>query len=189
MCINLFFSTFFKKDIFVKELQPIFEKIMTYFDELICNYDITIATTNASVTNIDSTIIRENLLLTTTAYTSILKGNKKLSGFVSEIIKLIGSSQKLYQNCIATLSKMYLKNHNWFFSTLRSQLLFKLNDTNNQDLMSSLVTNGHSDAQSENIFKFSSIINSCLKEKRIDTKRAKELETIMESKKFEKILP
>lgn len=51
------------------------------------------------------------------------------------------------------------------------------------------MSGGHNDVQMDNVFKFASIVNMCLKERRIDTKRAKELETIMESKKFEKILP
>ena len=171
---------------------PLFEKITNYFEETLTSYEMigsnmSTPTTNAS--NVDVAIIRENLLLNSTAYTSILKANKKLSPLVNDIVKLIGNNHKLYQYTISTLSKLYLKNHNWFYSTLRSQLLFKLNDAHNSDLLSSIVTNGHGDKENENIHKFTLIINSCLKEKRIDTKRAKELETIMESKKFEKIIP
>ena len=143
----------------------------------------------ANTYNIESAIIRENLLLNNTAFTVVLKGNKRLGAVVNEIIKLIGNSQKLYTHTISALSKLYLKTHNWFYSTLRSQLLFKLNELHNNELVNSIVTNGPSDVQNESVFKFASIINLCLKEKRIDTKRAKELETIMESKKFEKIIP
>lgn len=59
----------------------------------------------------------------------------------------------------------------------------------NHDTLNSIVTNGHGDIQGENLLKFATLINSCLKEKKIETKRAKELETIMEWKKFDKILP
>ena len=59
----------------------------------------------------------------------------------------------------------------------------------NHDTLNSIVTNVHGDIQGENLLKFATLINSCLKEKKIETKRAKELETIMEWKKFDKILP
>ncbi len=169
-------------DVFTKELQPIFEKITLHLDELLTTYELNISN-SISHTNLDATIIRDNLLLSTTAYTILLKGNKKLSGLVNEIIKLIGSSQKLYSQCLSALSKIYLKTHNWFYSTMRSQLLIKLYEVHNHELINSV------DKQNDVIFKFSSIINSCIKEKKIDTKRAKELEIIMESKKFEKIIP
>lgn len=171
---------------------PLFDKITTYFEETLTSYEMTgsnLSTPTTNSSNVDVAIIRENLLLNSTAYTSILKANKKLSLLVNDIVKLIGNNHKLYQYTISTLSKLYLKNHNWFYSTLRSQLLFKLNDSHNSDLLSGIVTSGHGDKENENIHKFTLIINMCLKEKRIDTKRAKELETIMESKKFEKIIP
>ena len=154
--------------------------------ELVNNPFLTIP---ANTYNIESVIIRENLLLNNTAFTVVLKGNKRLGAVVNEIIKLIGNSQKLYTHTISALSRLYLKTHNWFYSTMRSQLLFKLNELHNNELVNSIVTNGPSDVQNESVFKFASIINLCLKEKKIDTKRAKELETIMESKKFEKIIP
>lgn len=178
---------------FVKELQPLFEKITAYFDDLVSNFELntttSLASSSISLANIDSAIIKENLLINSTAYTNMLKGNKKLSVLVTDIIKLIGNNAKLYQYSLSNLSKMFLKNYNWFYATLRSQLLFKLNETNNQDLVSGILGGGHNDAHTDNVFKFASIVNMCLKERRIDTKRAKELETIMESKKFEKILP
>jgi hypothetical protein len=169
-------------DVFVKELQPIFEKITLYLDELLTTFELNIFS-SAPHANIDAAIIRDNLLLTNTAYTAMLKGNKKLAGLINDVIKLIGSSHKLYSQCLSALSKIYLKTHNWFYSTMRSQLLIKLHEVHNHELINSI------DKQNDTIFKFSSIINLCLKEKRIDTKRAKELETIMESKKFEKIIP
>jgi hypothetical protein len=179
--------------VFVKELQPLFEKITTYFDDLVTNSDLnatSLAPPSINLSNIDSAIIKENLLVNNTAYIGMLKGNKKLSAYIADIIKLIGNNNKLYQYTINTLSRMFLKNYNWFYATLRSQLLFKLNETHtNNELISGIVSDGKNDVQSENVFKFASIINMCLKEKRIDTKKAKELETIMESKKFEKIIP
>lgn len=177
---------------FVKELQPLFEKITTYFDDLVSNFELNttpLASSTISLANIDSAIIKENLLINSTAYTNMLKGNKKLSALITDIVKLIGNNAKLYQYLLSNLSKMFLKNYNWFYATLRSQLLFKLNEANNQDLVSGIMSGGHNDVQMDNVFKFASIVNMCLKERRIDTKRAKELETIMESKKFEKILP
>jgi hypothetical protein len=59
----------------------------------------------------------------------------------------------------------------------------------NHEIFNSIVSSGSGDVNSENLFKFASIINNCLKEKKIENKRAKELESIMESKKFEKIIP
>lgn len=44
------------------------------------------------------------------------------------------------------------------------------------------------ESQSENIFKFASCICHCLKEKKIDQKRIKELEAIVDWKKFDKII-
>lgn len=58
----------------------------------------------------------------------------------------------------------------------------------NNDGLMSIVSGGDSDVTNEMVYKFSSLINACLKEKKIEAKRAKELETIMESKKFDKIL-
>ena len=84
------------------------------------------------------------------------------------------------------MTSLYLKTQNWFYSTLRSQLLVKCTESFNHDILNSIVSAG--DSQSENVQKFSAIINLCLKEKKIDSKRAKELEAIIESKKFEKII-
>lgn len=186
-----------------------FEKFTSYFDETISNLELNptlnappsaaaaaatsalstglIATTAAQI-NIESAIIRDNLLLTNTAHSLLLKANKRIALIVSDVIKLIGNNHKLYQSTLSKLNSLYLKTRNWFYSTLRSQLLVKLNELHNHDLIQSIVTSGAGDSQGENIYKFASIINMCLKEKRIDTKRAKELETIMDSKKFEKII-
>ena len=185
---------------FYKELQSLFEKFTTYFDETISNLELNAtpaaAPTSTSLTstsasaqiNIESAIIRDNLLLANTAHSSLLKANKRIASITSDIIKLIGNNQKLYQSTLNKLSSLYLKTRNWFYSTLRSQLLVKLNELLNNDLIQSIVTSGTGDTQNENIYKFATIINMCLKEKRIDTKRAKELETIMDSKKFEHII-
>ena len=142
-----------------------------------------------STSNIEAPIIRESLLLTSTCYTSFFKTNNRHKQFVSEIAKLIGTSHKLYQFTISHLSSLYLKTHDCFYSTLRSQLLIQLNSMHNHDTLNSIVTQGQGDIQGENLLKFAMLVNSCLKEKKLETKRAKELETIMEWKKFDKILP
>lgn len=79
---------------------------------------------------------------------------------------------------------------------MKSQMLLKLAEMNNNESLMSIVSGGAGTGESngdnvtsEMVFRFSSLINSCLREKKIEAKRAKELETIMESKKFEKILP
>ena len=139
--------------------------------------------------NIEVPIIRESLLLTSTCYTSFFKTNKRHLQFVSDIAKLIGTSNKLYQFTVSTLWSLYLKTRNWFYSTMRTQLLIKLNEMHHHDILNSIVTSGHGDTQGENILKFATLIHSCLKERKLETKRAKELEAIIEWKKFEKILP
>ena len=174
---------------FIKEIQPIFDKITNYFEEILNNFEQPNASSTSSAQpqiNIDSTVVRESLLLTSTAYVSMLKLNKRLGTYLGEIIKLIGNSNRLYQFTVSHLTTLYLKTQNWFYSTLRSQLLAKLNESFNNDLVSSIVSAG--DTQSENVQKFTAIINMCLREKKIDSKKAKELETIIESKKFEKII-
>lgn len=118
----------------------------------------------------------------------MLKSNKKIQLIINDIFKLIGNNNKLYQSTLSKLTALFIKSRNWFYSTLRNQLLVKLNELHNHDLISSIVTNGPGDTQNENIYKFGSIINMCLKEKRIDAKRGKELEAIIDSKKFDKII-
>ncbi len=175
---------------FYKELQPLFDKFTGYFEEILTNNEIAPpqAVLITPQINIESAIIRDNLLLVNTVHSTILKTNKRTIQITNDITKLIGNNSKLYQLTIGKLTALYLKTRNWFYSTLRSQILVKLNDLHNHELISSIVTNGAGDTQNENIYKFACIINICLKEKRIDTKRAKELENIMESKKFDKII-
>jgi hypothetical protein len=185
----LILNSKFLKDTFLKEIKPSFEKFLTYFDEYFNSFEIIHTTLSQPSSNIEAPIIRESLLLTSTCYTNFFKANNRHKQFVSEIAKLIGTSNKLYQFTINHLSTLYLNTHNCFYSTLRSQLLIQLNSMHNHDTLNSIVTNGHGDIQGENLLKFATLINSCLKEKKIETKRAKELETIMEWKKFDKILP
>ena len=64
-----------------------------------------------------------------------------------------------------------------------------MSEVHNHETLNSIVTSGSGDTQGENVFKFATLINSCLKEKKLESKRAKELETIMEWKKFDRILP
>lgn len=160
---------------------------------MLCNCDINIPATSQitslNASNIDVPILKESLLLTSTVFTCFFKTNKKHLPIVNEICKLIGNSHKLYQFTISTLTTLYLRTHDWFYSTLKSQIVAKLNEMYNHDNLINLINNGINDAQVEMILKFGNLINSCLREKKLESKRAKELETIMESKKFEKIFP
>ena len=168
---------------------------MSHFDEFYSNFEINptalsqSAASGTTSSNIEAPVIRESLLLTSTCYTTFFKANMRHKQFVIEIAKLIGTSHKLYQSTMNHLSTLFLKTHNCFYSSLRSQLLIQLHQMHNHDVLNSIVTNGQGDTHGENLIKFSNLINSCLKEKKLETKRAKELETIMEWKKFEKILP
>lgn len=178
---------------FNRELKPHFEKFLNYFDELITKFEITTSITHTfaslNVSNIDSPVIKDSLLLNNTTYSNFFRANKRHVAFVTEIAKLIGTSNKLYQYTTNHLHSKYVKTNNWFYSTLKSQLLIKLNEMHNHEIFHSIVSSGSSDVNNENLYKFASIINNCLKEKKIENKRAKELESIMESKKFEKIIP
>lgn len=180
----------FNSEVFYKELQPLFDKFTNYFDEIMTSFEMIsppAASTPAQI-NIEAAIIRDNLLLTNTVHSTVLKANKRISQITSDIFKLIGNNSKLYHSTLNKLTQLYLKTRNWFYSTLRSQLSIKLNELHNHDLINSIVTTGPGDTQNENVYKFASLINMCLKEKRIDTKRAKEIETIIDSKKFDKII-
>ncbi len=42
---------------------------------------------------------------------------------------------------------------------------------------------------SENIYKFTWSLTACIKDRKIESKKMKELESIVDSKKFDKILP
>ena len=177
----------------MKELKPYFDKFISYFDEILTSLETSISTPSLAssnlASNIDAPIVRESLLLANICYTSFFKTNKKHSQYVAEIVKLIGTSNKLYQFTINKLLQLYLSTHDWFYATLKNQLIIKMSEVHNHETLNSIVTSGSGDTQGENVFKFATLINSCLKEKKLESKRAKELETIMESKKFDKILP
>jgi negative elongation factor B len=87
---------------------------------------------------------------------------------------MVGTSNKLYSNTVTSLLDNYLSSKNCFYASIRSLLLMKLHDVD-----ASL---------SENLYKFTWTLNACIKERKIDAKRIKEFELIMDSKKFEKIL-
>jgi len=152
-----------KIDVFFKELQSLYEKFTTYFDETVSNLELNvlpaaptvslISTSATAQMNIESAIIRDNLLLANTAHSNLLKANKRIVTITSDIIKLIGSNHKLYQSTLSRLNSLYLNTRNWFYSTLRGQLLVKLNELHNHDLIQSIVTSGAGDTQSENIYK------------------------------------
>lgn len=90
---------------------------------------------------------------------------------------MIGSSGKLYFSAINHSLKLYLATKNWNYASIRSLLLMKLHDIEIIDLNSS-----------ENIYKFTWALNACIKDRKIDSKKSKELESIVDSKKFDKIL-
>lgn len=159
--------------------------MITYFEP-----SIVISTNLQSTTiNLDLPILKEWLLLHQTAYTALFKTYKRHMAIVTDICKLIGSNRKLYEFTISSLSSLYVKTRDWFYSTLKSHLMQKLAEMYNTETLSTLVYNGPGDTLGELVLKFGNLINMCLKERKLDGKRAKELESIMESKKFEKILP
>jgi hypothetical protein len=120
---------------------------------------------------------------------TLFRNIQKTSGnsIVQEITTKIDNS-KLYKLTLNRLNALFNESHNWFYATLRNQLFNKLNEpisqhnNNNNTDGSSLV-----ESINENVLKFAGIIALCLKDKVMHTKRAKDLETIMESKKFDKI--
>jgi hypothetical protein len=199
------------KDVLFKEIQPYFEKFICFFEEIIHNLEINLPnttnsnvtlSTQASTTSSSPSIVstqhnlsaveahKEWTLTSNSMYIHFMRNNKRAYlNMVNEVAKLIGISNKLYSFTIQQLAALYLKSHNWFYATLRNTLLIKLNEIHHNDLINTIVMSGSGDTLGESIFKFGLIINTCLKEKRMDSKRAKELETIMESKKFEKIIP
>lgn len=206
-------------DVFLKELQPHLDKFTSYLDETITTgIDLTqpvgsVAVTpsshhhphhahhhhtpsSSSLINLELPILKESLLLNTTLYPWFFKTHKRHQSAIGEICKLIGTSHRLYEFTVSSLSSLYARTHDWFYSTLKSQILIKLAEMHNNETLMAIVgavatgEQSSSDAaQCEMVFKFSSLINACLREKKIEAKRAKELETIMESKKFDKILP
>lgn len=184
------------KDTFLKELQPHFDKFTAYFDDIITNVDLNVSHQITQLPlNLELAILRESLLLNSTLSPWFFKTHKRHQMAVSEICKLIGTSHRLYEATVSSLTALYAKTHDWFYSTLKSQLLLKLAEMHNNDSLMHLIvgtvaeSGSGGDVTNEMVYKFSGLINSCLKEKKIEAKRAKELETIMESKKFEKILP
>ncbi|CAF0982652.1 unnamed protein product [Brachionus calyciflorus] len=179
-------------DFFMRELQPLFEKFTNYFDEILTYSDLQIPSSNhfflpLNTSNIDVPILKENLMVSNTIYTYLFKTNKRHMTYVNEICKLIGNNTTLYQFTLKALTDLYLKTHDWFYSTLKSFIVNKYYESLSHENLLNLI--GTSDAQTEMILKFGNLLHLCLKEKKIEAKRAKELETIMESKKFEKIFP
>lgn len=174
----------------MNELQPLFDKFTQYFDEILISSDL--STSGISIfsalnpANIDMPILKENLLLSNTVYSYFFKTNKKHIPIVNEICKLIGNSPALYQLTVKTLTELFIKTHNWLYATLKSLIINKFHETLSHENLINLI--GNSDMPTELILKFGNLIHVCLKERKIEAKRAKELEMIMESKKFEKIL-
>jgi hypothetical protein len=181
--------------VFIKELQPHFEKFVGYFDELVSNIDLSLSalmhTVSLNFSNIELAS-KDNILLSNNTYVNFFKTHKKYVAFVGDICKLIGTNHKLYELTVETLVQQYLKTRDLFYATLRIHLVVKLAELHHHDVVQTIVVANvgtHSDSPSEMIFKFCNIIASCLKDRTLGTKRAKELEHIMESKKFEKIIP
>lgn len=175
----------------MNELHPLFDKFTQYFDEILTSSDLNspgIPFFSAlNHLNIDLPILKDNLLLSNTVYTYLFKSNKKHVPIVNEICKLIGNSSSLYQLTVKTLTELFVKSHNWFYATLKSLIVNKFHESLSHENLLNLI--GTADMPTELILKFGNLVHMCLKERKIEAKRAKELEAIMESKKFEKILP
>ncbi len=180
---------------FLKELKPHFEKYVAYFDETLTSFDLSAAslmhTVSISYLNID-VANKDNLFLTNNLHFNLMKHHhKRHLVHVNEICKLIGTNHILYEFTMETLSILYSQTRNWFYSTLRAQIIARLSEIHSHEVFQTILhkSSHHSDSLTEMILKYSSLISVCLKEKVLGTKRAKELETIVESKKFNKILP
>lgn len=156
-------------ELFFKELNPIIEKCINYFDEQLLNFE---------VLQIQNVIKAESLEKVLEKSQNYLFKVKRHTIYVNDIAKMIGNNGKLYFNTVNYLSKLFLKTKNSYYASIRSLLLMKLHDVDVIDLESS-----------ENIYKFTWTLNACLKERKIDFKKLKELEAIFDSKTFEKILP
>ncbi len=137
-----------------------FDKLLVLYEEQLFDFD-----TNQKTKKNAEIMDREQVIF--------LK-YKKLSNYVNEIVKMIGNNNKLYSNAVNNILDIYLNSKNCFYASIRSLLLMKLHDVDVN--------------LSENLYKFTWTLNACIKEKKIDAKRIKELETIIDSKKFEKIL-
>ena len=182
--------------VFLKELQPHFEKFIGYFDELIGNVDLSLGplmhTVCLSCSNIEIAN-KDNLLQSNNVYVNFFKTHKRYQTHVNEICRLIGANHKLYEFTVNKLASLYMKGRDWFFSTLRMHLVIRLSEMHHHDALQVIVHNAsnssHGDSTGEMVLKFCNLISTCLKEKSLGTKRAKELEHIMESKKFDKIIP
>ncbi len=91
---------------------------------------------------------------------------------------MIGNNGKLYFNAVNYSLKLFLSTKNWYYASIRSQLTLKLHDVDAIDQNSS-----------ENINKFTWSLTVCIKYRKIESKKIKEWESIVDSKKFDKILP
>lgn len=130
----------------MKELQPLFDKFTNYFDEILTYSDLHVPSSThnfaLNASNIDMPILKENLLVSNTVYTLIFKTNKRHMAFVNEICKLVGNSSTLYQFTIKTLIDFYLKTHDWFYSTLKSLIVYKFHETlSHENLLENTIKN------------------------------------------------
>lgn len=148
-------------DLFYKELDPIFDKCLQHFEEQLVNFEF---------------IQKSSTLIETTDKDQLCNLKwKRHSNYINEIVRMIGYNGKLYNQTVNYLIKLFMSTNNWFYASIRSLLLIKLTDVDDT-------------SSSENIYKFTWSLNACIKERKIDTKRIKELEAIVDAKKFDKIL-
>jgi hypothetical protein len=187
----------FQIDVFIKELQPHFDKFVSYLDEVVSSADMSLAplmhTTTLGFSNVDLAS-KEHLLLANNTHVNFVKTHKRHQPWLGDVCRLVGTSHRLYELCVSTLTQQFVSTHNWFYATLRIHLLGKLCEMHNHETVQGIAvataaSTSASESTSEMVFKFCTVIASCLKERTLGTKRAKELEHIMESKKFEKIIP
>ncbi len=158
-------------DLYFQELNPLFDKCLQYFDEQLSNIETT-THNNKSNTNVNKMDLNEVI-----EKINSLKF-KRQSSHINDIVKMIGNNGKLYFNAVNYSLKLFLSTKNWNYASIRSQLTLKLHDVDVIDLNSS-----------ENIYKFTWSLTACIKDRKIESKKIKELESIVDSKKFDKILP
>ena len=161
-------------DLYYQELNPLFDKCLQYFDEQLLNVEITQKSSNQNNKSAESTTDLGGFF---SDKITALKF-KRQSSYINDIVKMIGTNGKLYFNAVNYSLKLFLSTKNWYYASIRSLLLMKLHDVDVIDLNSS-----------ENIYKFTWSLNACIKDRKIETKKIKELESIVDSKKFDKILP
>lgn len=88
---------------------------------------------------------------------------------VQKLAHMIGSNVKLYDMVLQFLRTLFLRTHNVHYCSLRAELLMSLHDLEIQDIIA--VDPCH---------KFAWCLDACIREKNVDIKRSRELQTFLD---------